>query len=64
MSDFVVSCLILLVILAMNTLELPGRSSMSECYKCSLELLVAFCAKILGDGGDLRMVLCHSMNAG
>ena len=23
-----------------------------------------FCPKILGGGGDLRMVLCHSMNAG
>ena len=26
--------------------------------------LLAFCSKILGGGGDLYMVLCHSMNAG
>ena len=26
--------------------------------------LLVFCPKILGGGGDLRMVLCHSLNAG
>ena len=27
-------------------------------------LFLAFCLKFLGGGGNLRMVLCHSMNAG
>ena len=27
-------------------------------------LLLGFCSKILGGGGDLQMVLCVSMNAG
>ena len=29
-----------------------------------LWLLWAFCLKILGGGGDLRMLFCHSMTAG
>ena len=31
---------------------------------CTGPLLWAFCPKILGDGGDLWMVLCHSMDEG
>ena len=27
-------------------------------------LLLAFCFKFFSGGGNLRMVLCHSMNAG
>ena len=27
-------------------------------------LIFTFCPKILGDGRDLQIMLCHSMNAG
>ena len=29
-----------------------------------IRLLLAFCTKILGGGGDLWMILCHSMDTG
>ena len=33
-------------------------------YPITFFFFLAFCPKVLGGGGDLEMVLCHSVNAG
>ena len=36
----------------------------ADSLRVSLVVLFGFCPKILGGNGDLRIVLCHSENAG
>ena len=48
-----------LFVLLLFSFKYIGGSLESPCW-----LHLIFCPKILGDGRDLQMVLCHSMNAG
>ena len=42
--------------------DLPSRSHFWQLEESSKWLLLAFCPQILEGGGDLLMVLCHSIN--